>query len=206
MTKIVSFKKTRGFTLLEVIVTLVIASLISVILMQSMSTMLNMRHKFSKGLIDLEKVSIQKSIITTPISGIFPDYNDGDNRFKGNSSSIRGLTLYPLQGTTGAPTAFGIDIIYDSTLGRSTLIYKEHGFETLEIARWNGNEGSFEYLGINGRWSKRWPLGNDPNTQTPRSVKLSSGAIESSYVIRVVTTSDRSGRLQDSPFRLDTKK
>ena len=196
-------KKIGGFTLLEVIVTLVIASMISVILMQSLSTMLNMRHKFGKELINLEKIGIQKSVITTPISGIFPDYNDGDDRFKGNLSSIRGLTLYPLQGITGAPTAFGIDIIYDSSSNQSALLYKERGFESLEIARWNGNEGSFEYLDMNGVWSKRWPIGNNPNTQVPRSVKFTSGLIESSYIIRVTTTSDRPGRLQDAPFRVN---
>ena len=200
------YRYQKGFTLLEVIVTLMIASLISVILMQSMSTMLNMRYKFKKELMSTERVGIQNSIITSPLLGIFPDFNDGEYRFSGEKKSIRGLTLTPLQGTTGAPTGFGMDIIYDSSSNSSKLIYKEKGFESIEIAQWSGDNGSFEYKGNKGKWSNRWPIQNDLKDQTPRTLKFNSNLTQKSYVIRVTSTADRIIRLKDTPFKNETSR
>ena len=170
------------------------------ILMQGLALVLDARLRVSFAIDDLDKKSAQSSIITHSLRGVMPDYDDGPDVFFGDKRRMRGLTLSPLQGTHGAPTAFGLMLEYDSFDDATMLRYFERGYEPLEIARWNGDVGEFMYRGREGDWSENWPIPGDDIKQTPRTIQLMSGLQDTSYVIRVMGPHDRVGRIQDGPF------
>lgn len=196
----VTARKQHGFTLIEVLVVLIMTSLITAILMQALSLVLDTRFRIRDALINNEALALQKSILTQPVVGILPDYTDGPDRFVGESTRMRGLTLTPLQGTSGAPTGFGLLIQYNSQSAMSELTYLERGFDPVKLAEWEGNFGSFSYRGQNGDWSRTWPIPGDLIEPTPRTIRLITGLSPSEYVILIMGPRERIGRIQDTPF------
>jgi hypothetical protein len=86
-----------------------------------------------------------------------PDVENGPNAFKGKSGGFSGLTLAPVRGTPGAPTAFAWQIARGSN-GTTRLQYSEAGSPWSDIAVWVGEGGQFKYADKPGEWSEEWPL------------------------------------------------
>lgn len=203
--KRVYHNRQRGFTLLEVIVVLMISSLIATILIQSLSLVLNTRIRVMDSLTQIETEGLQTSIITTPLRGLLPDHKGELGVFAGNSKQLKGLTLSPLHGTTGAPTPFAMTLVHKIGDDETALNYFENGYEPVELASWPGNVGEFSYVGRKGVWRNRWPatLPTDAEKmlQVPRTIRLDTG-LESRpiHVVRVMGPHRRQLRLQDTPF------
>ena len=147
----------RGFTLLEVLVVLIIASLISVVLMQGLFLVLNLRDNLGDNLLDLDQTSLERSRALQPLEGLLPDFNDGQNQFKGTASTISGLTNKPLLRREGLPTPFSLSIKYDERRGLSTLVYQEVEDPAVVLTSWEGKGSRFRYIGNPGLWSESWP-------------------------------------------------
>jgi prepilin-type N-terminal cleavage/methylation domain-containing protein len=190
----------NGFTLLEVIVVLMISGLIAAVLMQGLSLMLESRLRVAGAIDGIDRKGIQTSILTSPLRGVLPDYYDGPDVFAGYQKQMRGLTLSPLQGTSGAPTGFGMNLDYDSLKNTTTITYYERGYDPLELAQWLGNLGEFSYRGRNGDWEESWPPRRDDAKQAPRTIRVLTGLQDTAYVIRIMAPHDRVGRRQDGPF------
>jgi len=194
----------RGFTLLEVIVVLMISSLIATILVQGLSLVLNTRFRVMNALTRIETEGLQTSVIVTPLRGLLPDHKDEPGVFAGNSKQLKGLTLSPLNGTTGAPTPFAMILEYKSG-DETTLNYYETGYEPVELARWPGNVGAFSYVGRKGVWQNRWPAvlpsAAEKMLQVPRTIRLDTGLeTRPVHVVRIMGPHNRPLRLQDTPF------
>ena len=189
-----------GFTLIEVLVVLVMTSLISAILIQALSLVLDTRFRVREALANSESTSLQRSILMHPLGGIVPDYDDGPDRFAGEGKRLRGLTLSPLQGTQGAPTGFGLAIQFNTQSGMSELTYLERGFDPVILASLPGDSGNFSYMGRQGEWSPRWPVPSDFIEPAPRTIRVTTGLSPADYFVRVMGPHDRIGRIQDTPL------
>ncbi len=189
-----------GFTLIEVLVVLVMTSLISAILMQALSLVLDTRFKVRDALADSESVALNRSVLTFPMTGVLPDYDDGPDRFAGQSKRMRGLTLTPLHGTAGAPTGFGLMIQYNAGSGMSELTYLERGFDPVKLAEWPGDVGAFTYMGRSGDWSNIWPVPGDLIEPAPRTIRMTTGLSPAEYYVRIMGPHERIGRIQDTPL------
>ena len=177
-----------------------ISGLIAVVLMQGLSLFLNARLRIADAIDNLELQGLQESILTTPLQGVMPDYLDGPDVFFGEQRRMRGLTISPLQGTSGAPTGFGMLLEYDSSSDATILTYFERGYDPIEIARWDGDVGAFTYRGLEGDWSAVWSNREDRNKQVPRTIQMMTGLQNTAYVVSVMAPHDRFGRAQDGPF------
>lgn len=195
-----SHKLHAGFTLLEVIVVLVITSIITTILMQGLSVTLNTKLRFESALTNIEEKNLQMHVISTPLTGLIPDYNDGDAPFKGSRQQMRGLTLNALQGTVGAPTRFQMTLEYDISDNTTSLTYTELGFTSVPLAKWQGVEGEFLYRGRNGNWVDAWPPQGDEFIQAPRTIRIDTGLDQRTLFIQVMGPHQRPLRVQDLSF------
>lgn len=195
-----SHKLQAGFTLLEVIVVLVITSIITTILMQGLSVTLNTKLRFESALTRIEEKSLQRNVISTPLTGLIPDYSDGDALFRGSRQQIRGLTLTALQGAIGAPTKFQMTLDYDISGNATSLIYAELGYDPVQLARWQGDEGEFLYRGRDGNWLDAWPPQGDEFIQAPRTIRIDTGLDQRTLFIQVMGPHQRPLRVQDMPF------
>lgn len=191
---------TCGFTLLEVIVVLVVSSLISAILMQGLSLVLETQARVSQNIVDNQAKALEYNIIKTPLEALIPDYLDGENIFSGEEKKISGLTLQPLRGVNISPTAFTLSLEYQTQNNSTILIYEETNFGPIELATWKGKEGKFLYLTDTGNWQNSWKITNSRYNQVPKTIGLSTKVDSIQYIVRVRGPHDRSDRMQDGPF------
>jgi|GEM_PF-1383557 len=147
----------RGFTLLEVLVVLMIAALIGVVLMQGLGVVLNLRDNFSGTILDLDRTVVKRNLIRQPLTGVVPDFNDGEQIFAGTPESVSGLTLRPLLRRPGRPTAFSLALTYDPGESLNELTYREERDEPVVLAEWTGPQASFRYMGMQTDWTPVWP-------------------------------------------------
>lgn len=155
-------RNTRGFTLLEVLVVLVIVSLISVVLMQGMGLILNLRDNLGDRMADLERAALQRSVIRLPLEGLVADFNDGESIFTGTAERISGLTIQPLFRRGGRPIPFALTLEYEEGKELNSLYYTEDQDERLLLASWSGKRAYFRYIGDPRGWVPSWPPGDAP--------------------------------------------
>lgn len=192
--------ETRGFTLLEVLVVLVITSLISVVLIQGFALILGARNSIQTKIVGLEQVVLKQNIFLEPLRGVLPDYPNRPHIFRGEEKVIRGLTVRSLQSRPGAPVGFSMTMNYDPRENETELIYQETGFSPETLGRWEGAEGTFQYRDQTGSWLETWPPNPDVS-QTPWLIRLNMGAgFPSSFVVGVNGPHQRVLRMMDLPF------
>jgi general secretion pathway protein J len=162
--------KSRGFTLLEVLVVLVIVSLISVVLMQGLGLVLNLRNSFGGLILDMDREIVKRNLMRQPIVGLVPDFDGGDDTFRGQPEELRGLTLQPLLRRTGRPTPFSMALSYDPSTKTNTLTYQELGDEPVVLAEWPGSQARFQFMGIEPGWLPVWPPEEPTNFATSQMI------------------------------------
>jgi general secretion pathway protein J len=150
-------RSAKGFTLLEAIVVMVITSLISVVLIQGLGMVLNLRGTFGDKMVGLDQNLIRRSMVTSPLEGLLGDFDDGEFIFRGNSQQIVGLTLRPLTRRSGRPQPFILEIAYDDSTRMNSLVYREARDQPIILAQWEGDLALFRYIGDDRGWLDQWP-------------------------------------------------
>ncbi len=190
----------RGFTLMEVLVVLVITALISVVLIQGFALILGARNSVQSKIVGLEQIVLQQNIFMEPLKGVLPDYPDRPHIFRGETKMVRGLTVRPLQSRFGSPVGFSLTMNYDQARDETELVYQESGFAPQTLGRWEGSDGAFQYRDRDGAWLESWPPHPD-TPQTPWLIRLDTGEdFPSSFVVSVNGPHQRVFRMQDLPF------
>jgi len=163
-------KKTNGFTLLEVLVVLLVVSLVSTLLVQGISLVLNMRYRFADHLHYQQAAVLQSYWFRQVCMGLTPDMPEGEGVFSGTGRQMHGLTLAPLQGEVGG--AKQVDFSFERKAAALVLTYRQDDECSFELVRWPAGQGRFSYLDSNGHWYDQWPpfLGN--HAQLPLAVRL----------------------------------
>lgn len=154
-------RSARGFTLLEVLVVLIIVSLISAVLMQGMSMVLRVRDSFGERMTELDRASLQRSLIRGPLEGLVADFSDGEDVFLGTAGTVKGLTTQPLFRRSGRPIPFSLTLEFDGR-GTNTLYYREDRDAPIVLASWPGKQAYFRYIGDANGWVPKWPRGEEP--------------------------------------------
>jgi general secretion pathway protein J len=152
----------RGFTLLEVIVMLMVVSLVSVVLMQGMSLVLRLRTNLSAQTVDLDQIALKRNYVRQPLQGLIGDFPDGKDKFRGEPKSVSGLTTQPLFRRAGRAITFVLALEFNASDSENTLSYRESEDQPVIIAQWEGDEAFFKYIGTMGQWDEVWPPPEGP--------------------------------------------
>ena len=168
--------KQTGFTLVEVLITLVLLSMVAAIVFGSLGQMLNARARLRPYLDQSEETALVAGWFRQTVQALIADYDTGKNRFAASANAFSGLTASPLLGPAGTPTAFAWALRYDAALDLTFVEYREQPHDTVEIARWSGKDAVFSYYGQDQEWRRVWPPTDlDKSTtamQLPQLVRL----------------------------------
>jgi prepilin-type N-terminal cleavage/methylation domain-containing protein len=165
-----------GFTLVEVLVTLVLLSMVAAIVFGSLGQVLNARARLRPYLDRSEETALVAGWFRQTVQALITDYDTGKNGFAASANTFSGLTASPLLGPAGTPTAFAWALRYDAALDLMFLEYREKPHDTIEVARWSGKDAVFSYYGQDQEWRRVWPPTDlDKSTtamQLPQLVRL----------------------------------
>jgi general secretion pathway protein J len=174
-----------GFTLMEVMVVLVIVSLVTTLMMQGFSFVMQIRM----GLLHHQEQQVTDRLFShwfqKIVGGISPGFDDPDgwiidfhrrnsetNSFSGTPSTIRGLTFSALGKKSGVPAPFFMEL---RQAGNTVDLYYGGGRkkEGWQLGAFAAKTAQFLYLDHTGRWHDQWPPEKKWQDRVPRGISLS---------------------------------
>jgi prepilin-type N-terminal cleavage/methylation domain-containing protein len=175
VTRLMDPNKQAGFTLVEVLVTLVLLSMVGAIVFGSLGQVLDARARLRPYLDQAGETALVAAWFRQTVQGLLADYDTGQDKFSATESGFAGLTASPLMGPPGTPTGFAWVLKYDAGRDISILEYTEKQSKSIPIARWPGKLGSLSYFGQDHEWRRQWPppdLNQSERPQLPQLIRL----------------------------------
>lgn len=152
-------KRDSGFTLLEMLVVLVLVSLISMLLMQGLTFVFQLRTQFVNQINDLQQGALQEYWFRSSVRSLFPASKNSAYIFTGEKDHFAGLTMASLHEETGMPAPFQWTL--QPQQDKTILYYYpdliKQPTSKWQIMEWFGHEGQFQYMDANGAWFEAWP-------------------------------------------------
>ena len=161
--------KSAGFTLMEMLVTLILVSLTTMLMFQMLGSyqIANLRVQSQAGQID--RRALFQAWFRESINGL---YAAKDLEFVGSRMQFSGTTLNPLYASEGAPTRIEWRLVREA--GSTEVAYFEN-----DVQRWrqplDGDAGArFEYVDVDDKSQDVWPprLGKRTPGELPALVLL----------------------------------
>ena len=171
--------KTKGFTLLEMLVVLVITALLGTLLLYGITHVLQIRGRLLEHLHAGQRGMLPEHWFRSTVQGLIPDYPPTAHPdffqaaepkvFYGKPRTLGGLTLAALDGAGGVPLPFVWKLT--ESAGRTRLEYENSRGEIWPVLEWEGDAGRFEYLDPERKRHPEWPpkLG-EAQAQLPAAV------------------------------------
>lgn len=146
----------QGFTLLETLVALVIASLVSVLIMQGLSHALMLRERVLELTQYQREDALRRGWFNDSVQSLVADLPEIErHRFEGEANGFRGLTLSALQELPGVPTTMAWQLEREGEIFR--LLYGQGGNSGQLAWAWQAPRARFSYFSPETGWQEAWP-------------------------------------------------
>lgn len=169
-------RSSRGFTLIEVMVALVITSLLVSVLVSALYYMFRVQDSLEREVVTRESDLRAKAWFADAVAGCLPVDMSAGSAFAGSEMEIRCETTAALQPAySGVPTL----VVFAIKRGQGDqmlLTYQEPAQKDSRprvIAEWSASGASFRYVNIKGMETDRWPKNKTDLETLPRLVRLS---------------------------------
>lgn len=170
--------KQHGLSLLELLVVMVIASMVTALLTQGLGNALTLYSRVSSGHNIIVKKLMLREWVRSTLSNSVPAAIDS-LKFSGSSDRVVFHSFAPLMGSHNTNTEQSWRV---SCAVFCRLSYSEAGKEVFDIALQNINKSTFEYRDAEGDWHEQWPV--DESNYLPSAVRWSMGQDNIVAVIR----------------------
>lgn len=154
----------RGFTLLEAIVTLVIASLIVVVLMQALQQSLGLRTRLLRHERETRMAGLQEQWFRDTLASTVHDLPDALGPFRGDREHVEFVSASPLRGQGIVRAEWALVPVS----GGASLVYRDAGQGAVTVIPGPLHEARFDYLDAGEGWVPEWAA-PDPDPDAPPS-------------------------------------
>lgn len=133
---------TRGFTLLETLIALVIASVTALVLLQSILAIARGTAGVDAALAGALESEFSRAAAADALAASVADYLDAPGVFTGTARSLSGATRRPLFAPHGTPAGFSMEL--QESAGGTVLVHVE-GEESVAVMRFDVPDAEFRY-------------------------------------------------------------
>lgn len=162
----------RGFTLVEMLVTLAVMALVSSLLWQALSTVAQLERRLDRTRTLSNDDQLRRAWVEQALFGVMTGPEGDPVRFKGSSTRLSGYTSMPPWPGLLGPELMTLTLEQDAN-GQRLLAQRPGSDSSLELWRWVGAAGSFDYLDGSGHWLDAWPpAGPAPASPLPAAIRL----------------------------------
>jgi len=155
-----------GFTLLEMLVTLVLISLIGAILSQAMFQISRIEQVLSESQMRAGALALRAEWVREMMSDLLPGDPANGERFKGDEHSLQGVSgavpRWPIAGLS----PFRLLLSFNEKSGRTELLLDARPLRDdllgspaavpIALLSWPGNHGRLRYQDAHGEWRDGW--------------------------------------------------
>lgn len=156
----------RGLTLLELLVTLVIAAMLVALLSQSVSLVYRIEAVLAGERLRGQALLLRTEWLRLALAGLQPGDRAGRGALRGDSRELVGRTTNPIGPSAGGWGELSLRLRFEPQSGETLLerIGPTPERRTQTLLRWPGDVGRFGYLRRDGTMEPQWPpaLGTQP--------------------------------------------
>ena len=175
-------RRSRGFTLLEMLVTLVVVSLVAGVLGQALFQLSRIERLLEGGQLSSMADVVRANWIRSAIESLLPGEEGSAERLVGSERELEGLSAdVPMLPAPGL-AKLHLRLAFDAAAGATQLqlldAFTSQGKagEPVVLLSWPGREGRFRYLDDAGLWHESWPLPSKSSAAgLPRAILLETG-------------------------------
>jgi prepilin-type N-terminal cleavage/methylation domain-containing protein len=171
-----------GFTLLEMLVTLVVVSLMAGVLGQAMFQLSRIERLIEGGQLNSMADAVRADWIRSAIESLLPGEEGSDERLVGSERELEGLSadvpMLPAPGLARLRMRLSFDVTAGETqlqLLETSALQGQSTNEPVVLLSWPGQDGRFRYLDDAGAWHEKWPLSSSSGSALPRAILLETG-------------------------------
>lgn len=157
----------KGFTLLEALVTLVIVAMVATLLMQSLFQVLGLRERVLLNDRETRIAALQEAWFRDSVSGLIAELPGREGAFLGDADGWSALTLAGISSDGQIPVAWRIA----GVPAQAFLEIAEAGEQPVAV-RTLSPAARFQYLDGAGVWRDMWPVGDRSDELLPRVIRL----------------------------------
>lgn len=170
----------RAFTLIEMLVVMIIVAMVVTLIVQGFGYTLGVYQRVVKSQNNAYQQVFAYRWFTTSLQSQVA-MRPKDRGLEGDARQLTTYSLQPLLAPQGLKTRIGWHLHEEAGVLR--LQYREANQE-LEIQRWPGASGYFEYMDEQGRWVQHWPLEKSELEPLPKAIRavVVSGSDVLNYV------------------------
>jgi len=150
-----------GFTLLEVIVTLALLSLVSLLLFDASITQWSNMRRISHAFERANSLTLRELVFRDTVSALIPAWPDTDEPvFEGDGQGFAGMTAQPLA-ARARDLGFLEVSLEDGEAGRR-LVLRQRESESVLLE--DVGSARFAYRALDGSWYETWPPEENPGS------------------------------------------
>lgn len=185
-------RRSGGFTLMEVLVTLAITGLLVAVLVNALYYAFRVESALRDEVVIRENALRVRAWFSETLAGCLPTDNTSASAFSGSELEIRCETTRAIKpGRLPAPARIRFALERDGFSGKTTLLYAEGETGTATpLDAWDDREAAFRYVDDKGREVDRWPTDRAEPEALPRLVKLVLGKPDTGEVWVVALDAD----------------
>lgn len=171
-------QRPRGFTLVEMLVTLTLMSMIAAVLWQAMQQVARVERLLQRSGASSQLELVRREWVRSLIRAALEEQVGAPRQFVGDAQNLRLVSSesVALQGLAGRPVQLRIEADTRGDRQRLLLVPVPDGDARVdepvpvELLSWQGSDARFRYLSPTGAWSDVWPI---PNTAAELSAAAS---------------------------------
>ena len=175
-------RRSRGFTLLEMLVTLVVVSLVAGVLGQALFQLARIERLLEGGQLSSMADAVRANWVRSAIEFLLPGEEGSSERLVGSERELEGLSAdVPMLPAPGL-AKLHLRLEFDAAAGATQLQLLDtsasqgQAGEPVVLLSWPGREGRFRYLDDAGVWHENWPLPLKSSAAgLPRAILLETG-------------------------------
>lgn len=163
--------RSRGFTLMEMLVTLVIFALVSGLLWQALATVAHMEDGLWSWTQGNRDQALREEWVREILRGLAPGTQTNPVKFEGDQASLHGYTTMPPWPRLTGPLLIQLRLHFEK--GETHLIATAGDLtgDGLLLYSWSGS-GHFEYLDLDGDHHDAWPPPLHEVAPLPAAIRL----------------------------------
>ena len=173
--------RVRGFTLLEMLVTLVIVAMLAAVLGQGMQQVARVEERLQESGAESQLTMIRREWLRSLIEATLPEQLNAKPQFHGDAKGFTFASSEALnvKGSLGGVLHLSLRRDPRRDTGAvilTTELNADDQAAVRPLLSWSGPLGGVKYLDMKGQWQEQWPLPSDLLLPLPpRAVLLELG-------------------------------
>ena len=175
-----------GLTLVELLVTLVLASFISLLLWQALAQLVRIERILQGDQLQGGAPAVRIEWVRAALEALVPGVPESPDRLQGNDREMLGLTSEPPLDCRAGVCHLRLSLQFNEQTQQTELRIastEQPAAPPIALIHWPGKRGRFRYLGADGQWLPSWPPPMGLKPALPRAIAIDTETSELGVVI-----------------------